>query len=186
MQKWEKQVRVQMEKLSGKFQNTIIVAHSMGTLFAIDMALAYPQLVRQLFLLAVPLKPRPTWRALIQALQVNFNRPDTGNAPLIAAKAAYSIAPDWRLWRYPTWAPRYLELLRKISETRKKLPLLSVPCCAVQSKNAELVSPKAFELLRRQPQIEAHFLQHSSHGYYAPTDKTFLLDLFTSKCQTVK
>lgn len=60
MIEWKQQVKNALEELSETNNKIIIVAHSMGTLFAIQEAIEKP--VEELFLLNVPLKVRVTLR----------------------------------------------------------------------------------------------------------------------------
>ncbi len=55
MEKWEEQVENAVEELARIHEEIYIVAHSMGTLFAIEQAIKSKK-VTKLFLLAVPLK----------------------------------------------------------------------------------------------------------------------------------
>ncbi len=56
MAQWKAQVIGEIQSLAQQYPRLIILAHSMGTLLAIDAALAFPRQVSLLFLLAVPLR----------------------------------------------------------------------------------------------------------------------------------
>ena len=56
MKKWKAQVSAKVQQLLAQYDELIIVAHSMGTLFCIDEALRLPQQVCGLFLMASPLR----------------------------------------------------------------------------------------------------------------------------------
>jgi len=78
MIEWKQQVKNALEELSETNNKIIIVAHSMGTLFAIQEAIEKP--VEELFLLNVPLKVRVTlrlfrtsWRVLQEILNLMIN-----------------------------------------------------------------------------------------------------------------
>lgn len=58
MVKWKAQVSAQLDEILRTHAQVLIVAHSMGTLFAIDEAMKRPDKVKGLLLLAVPLAPR--------------------------------------------------------------------------------------------------------------------------------
>lgn len=178
MKKWEKQISDIMKILSEKYENIIIVGHSMGTLLAIDSAIAYPEQVKALFLLAVPLKIHFKPAAIKNALKVAFNKVSDDDPCAIAAKKACSIEPDPCFWRYLGWILRYMELFAKIRKTRKIIPLISLPCLAYQSKNDELVSKKATSLLRKNPLISIDILSESSHYRYTLSDENKLKAAF--------
>ena len=55
--KWRKQVFSSFDQLTRNHEKIYIVGHSMGTLFALQLAAAYPAQIGGLFLLAVPMRP---------------------------------------------------------------------------------------------------------------------------------
>lgn len=58
MKKWKVQVKSELDELFKGHEKVIIVAHSMGTLLAIQEAIEHSDKIAKLFLLAVPLKPK--------------------------------------------------------------------------------------------------------------------------------
>ena len=107
MQKWEAQVRDAVNKLSATHSEIYIVAHSMGTLFAIDRAIEN-ETVKGLFLLAVPLKIAPKPRMVSNLCKVYFDKIRPDDAVALAAKRCYGIAQDKIPLHYFGWIPRYL------------------------------------------------------------------------------
>ena len=79
-----------------------------------------------------------------------------------------------RLWEYIGWIPRFGELLREISATRKLLPRLRVPTKTFLSAQDELVNPKAARYLEGHPYITNTLLPHSGHYAYSPEDTVLL------------
>ena len=57
MKKWKEQVWRIFEQLAEEHDRVIIAAHSMGTLFAMQLAILHPEKVPFLFLVAVPMRP---------------------------------------------------------------------------------------------------------------------------------
>ena len=72
MKKWEAQVASVVDELSLTHEKIYIVAHSLGTLFAIDQAIKNKK-VCKLFLLAVPLRLSIKPKMPINSLKVYFN-----------------------------------------------------------------------------------------------------------------
>ena len=177
MQKWERQVRDAVNELSLMHSEIYIVAHSMGTLFAIDRAIEN-EAVKGLFLLAVPLKIAPKVRMISNLCKVYFDKIKPDDVVALAAKRCYGIAQDKNPFHYVGWLPRYLELFAKAKETRRKMQLLQTPCVAYQSAKDELVSTASAKLLRQNEAISVVELKNSGHYYYAPDDLAFLLREF--------
>ena len=110
---WENEVSEKIKRLSAHYDNIVIVAHSLGTLLAINAAIHFPEKIKQLFLIAVPLKITVKPSAVWTSLKVAFGWVKPGNVIAMAAKTAYSIEPTKKLYEYLGWAPRFYELLRK-------------------------------------------------------------------------
>lgn len=177
MQKWEAQVRDAVDELTLSHTEVYIVAHSMGTLFAIDRAIENPK-VKGLFLLAVPLKIAPKPRMVANLCKVYFDKIKPDDVVALAAKRCYGIAQDKNPFHYFGWLPRYLELFAKAKEMRRKMQLLQTPCVIYKSAKDELVSHKSAQRLAKNEKISVVELKDSGHYYYAPTDFAFLLREF--------
>lgn len=178
MKKWETQVQNAVNELASTHEKIYIVAHSMGTLFAIEQAVKNEKIAK-LFLLAVPLKLFLKFKMLTSSLKVFFNhiRPDDLHA--LAAKNCYGIAQDRNPFHYIGWISRYLELFSKIRSVRKILPSLNVPCFAYQSRKDEMVSVKSAKILAQNPYINVTELENSGHNYYEKYDFEYLINEFT-------
>ena len=178
MQKWEAQVADVVENLCREYPNVLIIAHSMGTLFAIDAALQHPNTVKGIFLLSPPLRVGLKARLFSNALKVGlgFARPDDAGA--MAARHAYSMVPDRRIWKYLGWVPRYLELFRKIRSTRKILPQLKTPTKAFLCEDDEMVSLRSDRYLLSHPAVELTYLPTSTHFIYSENDAALLCTAF--------
>lgn len=181
MKKWEEQIDNITEYLFEKYEKIIIVGHSMGTLFAIDIASRYPKRVEKLFLLAVPLNVFVKPVVFKSSIKVAFDIVDDKDELAIAMKEKSGVEPEPNLFKYISWAPRFIELLLKIKDTDKILQDLKVPTIAIQSKNDELVTKKSFETLWLHPYIDAFMLKNSGHYYYSPEDLKIILKMFKDK-----
>lgn len=98
MTEWKQQVKNALEELSETNNKIIIVAHSMGTLFAIQEAIEKP--VDELFLLNVPLKVRVTFRLFRTSWRVFTGNIKPDDKWSLAAQKAYSIERDNHILRY--------------------------------------------------------------------------------------
>lgn len=169
MQIWKNQVAQQLKTILGSHEKVLIVAHSMGTLFAIQEALRYPDRILGLFLLQIPLVPHLPLRTCIGSLQVALGRVKPGSlAETMAQATALTATP--KLWQYLGWIPRYLELFREIVHTKQLLPKLTVPTRYYPSQRDELVSLRTTKRLKNHPYITTTLLSHSGHFAYDPED----------------
>lgn len=182
MSDWKKQVKLILSKLCDKYDNVIITAHSMGALFAIRAAVNNPK-VKALFLLAVPLKLLVKPIAIMTSLKVLFDKTDDNNPQVIAARKAYGIIPDKRLWKYVRWIPNYFSLFIEIRAIRKITMQIAVPCSIFQSRKDELVSGASIKYFDNIRQIECTVLNESSHFYYDEKDYSHLLYEFERFCE---
>ena len=177
MKKWEEQVTSIVEELSLTHEKIYIVAHSLGTLLAIEQAVKNKKICR-LFLLAVPLGLSVKIKMLINSLKVYFDKISSNDYQALAAKKCYGIAQDKNPFHYIGWIPRFLELFAKIRQTRKLIPLIRINCAVYQSCKDEMVSRRSIKYIRNNPYILVNELNKSGHYYYDKEDFDFLITEF--------
>ena len=174
---WETHVQRTVQELAAGHERIFLAAHSMGTLFAIEQAIREPK-VKGLFLLAVPLRLSLKLQLAENSAKVFFDRIAPEDAVAQAARDCYGIERDGNVLHYLGWIPRYLELFRKIRETRALLPRLNTPGLVFQSAQDEMVSPKALRELEAVKSLAVSVLPDSTHYYYAPEDRIRLEERF--------
>ncbi len=169
MDKWKAQVDRQLDDILLTHRQILIIAHSMGTLFAIRQAIRRPEPVAGLFLLNVPLAPMLRPRTAADCLRLALGRPGkSASAQAMAADSGVALTP--KLWKYIGWTPRFWELLEEVKATKKLLPQLHTPTLVFQSRHDELVHLSACKHLEGHPSITLARLEHSGHFAYAPED----------------
>lgn len=173
MKKWKTQVQARLDDLLSKYSKLFIVAHSMGTLFAIQAAIDHPDRIAGLFLLAVPTRPWVRFSTLCTSLEVAFGR---SSPKAVAMANASSIRQEPHLYKYIGWLPRMWELLLEIRRVRRLLPQLAVPTLTFQSQVDELVSARSAKDLEGHPSIKNTLLYSSGHFAYSPPDTALLQD----------
>lgn len=175
MHKWKQQVSECMQKLTKRYDRILIAAHSMGTLFAVQLGVQYCEKIQAMLLLNIPMRIHLTPFGAVCSLLIACGYTPKRHARIIAMKQAFSLSPDARLWRYLKWIPRYLELFREIRRTRPLLEKLNIPCDVFLSAKDELVSLRSLRILEKHPNLRVRVLRHSSHFYYSDTDRRYIL-----------
>ena len=183
MKKWRQQAETAFCKLAESHRRVIVVGHSMGTLFAMELAKCYPGKIPFLFLLASPVRVSVKPRAVKYLLQIAFDHKDDSDPILVSMRNACGIRQTKLLWEYVPWAPRMVELLQRCSQTSKLVGNIAVPCIALQSDHDEMVSHHADKLLEESGRVEVIHLRNSTHFYYAPEDAQIILDRFQKACE---
>lgn len=179
MQEWKAQVFARLEELLTSHEQVLIVAHSMGTLFAIQASLRYPGRIPALFLLGSPLRVFVRPKSALDAVKMSvFDWVDPKDLSAMDMRRGCSVEPDWRVWKYPFWIPRFLELFREIWETRKLLPRMTVPTQVFQSQKDELVHPSSYDDFLGYETISVTMLPDSGHFGYGEKDLELLKDRF--------
>ena len=171
MAKWKAQVAATLADLFARHEKAVIVAHSMGTLFAIQSAIDHPDKIPALFLLAVPTRPHVRLSTWVTCLRVAFGKRNRPADRALAGETALELTP--KLWKYIGWLPRMIELLKECNRVRKILPHLTTPTLAFQSQVDELVSIRACKDLIH-PHIQTVLLTDSGHFTYGPDDIALL------------
>ena len=177
MKKWKMQVGNIVNSLCDSFDNIIVVAHSMGTLFAIEESIKHPDKIKSLFLLSIPANIRLKLSSATNSLKLIFNV-KSNDPRQIAGKTTHSVTPSKKLWEYLGWIPRYLELFEEIKIAKTLIPAVSVKCRVYQSQKDEMVSMKSCDYIRANPEIKLSVLKNSSHFYYPPEDMSYLKSEF--------
>ena len=182
MAKWKAQVMDIFEMLCRAHEQVVLVGHSMGTLFAIQMALERPEKVPFLFLIACPLRVGVKPFGVVNLIKLSFGLLDESD-PIQSATARVSSITQTRCsWRYIGWLPRMAELIQEMHHTANLLEDLRVPCIAFQSKCDELVSCRSCRLLRKSGRVDVMGLGRSTHFYYDPKDIEAVRTAFIEAC----
>ncbi len=186
MKEWKHQTKSLIEYLEERYENIILVGHSMGTLFSIENAVARPEKIKALFLLCSPLKVLVHPRAAKYSLRIVFEKDDKGDPVQKSAGRWYSIKPDKRLWRYIPWIPKFTSLLGEIRKTRKLASRLTMPAYVFQSKHDSLVSKKSVKFFEGAEKTEIIHLCNSYHQYFTKEDYDIILMYFEKMLSLLK
>lgn len=178
--KWREQVFSAFEMLASTHEQIYLVGHSMGTLFALQLAAEHPQNVKKLFLLAVPMRPWLKPALIADLLLMVFGRLENAPPHRIALSRAAGIRTTWKLWEYIPWIPRFLDLFREISRTEGIISDVMAEALCWQSQKDELVLRRSEKILERNRNFRIMKLKNSSHFYYAPDDREQILGNFES------
>lgn len=170
MERWQGYAMEWFDRLCESHELVILVGHSMGTLFAIRMALKRPEKVPFLFLIEVPLRVGIKVWAVRNLLRFGFGCLDSRDPAQKALNHVCSVTPTKNLLRYIGWQPRMAELIRLMHDTDQLLPQLNVPAFAYQSRYDELVSERTTVLLKHAQTVQVRELVSSTHFYYSPKE----------------
>lgn len=176
LQAWRCHVRRAFCRLAKTHRRVYIAAHSMGTLFALELAVEFPGKIPGMVLLGVPLRPHLSPGAVNGSARLMLGRLRPGHRETAIA-AACGIETTLRLWEYIPWLPRYAELFAQIARTEKILPGLTVPTWVFQSKRDELVSNATWPVLEKYP-VKRELLENSGHFYYDKEETERVRDCF--------
>ncbi|MBQ7415505.1 MAG: alpha/beta fold hydrolase [Oscillospiraceae bacterium] len=171
MEKWKQQVMKIFDDLCQTHEQVIPVGHSMGSLFAVQMALRRPEKVPFIFLINCPLRVGVKPAGALNLIRLSYGLLDMEDPVQASTSKVTSIQQTWMSWRYIGWLPRVAELLQEMKFTSGLFQYLTVPCIAFQSKGDELVSCRSCDILRRSGNVEIHGLRNSTHFYYAPREQ---------------
>lgn len=172
MKKWQCQTGKVVDNILSKYSKLVIVAHSMGTFFAMNAAIKYPDRVKGIFLLGSPLKIGVRIDAVSNTLKAFFNKIEKDDYIAEAYKNSHSVTLDKRVWLYAGWIPRYLELFKESYLSREKIKNVNVPCFFFQSANDELVSMKSIKYIPHKDNISTKIMKTSRHFMYSDEDLT--------------
>ncbi len=184
MAQWKQQTAEWVARLHQRYEKIVIAAHSMGTLLSMEAALQHPERICGLFWLNAPLRVWVRPRAVGSAFRVIFNRIPPGDNAARAMQRAYGVRPDACVFKYLRWVPNYLALFRLIHQSRRRCRQVRVPCLCFQSGRDELVARSGAKYLADNPCIAVHWLERSSHFWYADKEKAGLCERFAAFCRS--
>lgn len=185
MKRWKAQVNVRLEELLATHEQVVIAAHSMGTLFAFQAALRYPDRIPHLFLQGTPLRVFVTPATAVNSVLLTFGYVNPRDRSAVDMQRELSVKPDPWLHKYIFWIPRFLELFAEIWKTRQLLPQVTVPTQVFQSKHDELVHFSSRHDLAGYPAITCTPLYDSGHFGYGEKDLDLLKDRFQDTLRQV-
>lgn len=183
MEQWKRRAWQAFEDLAATHEKVILVGHSMGTLFSIQLAAQYPDKIPFVFLLGVPLRVWLRLFGIRNFIRFGFDRLDQTDPVQKALRLASGITPTKKLWRYLPWIPRMLELFDQMRRTEKLLSALAVPAFSFQSKYDELVSSCTGKILNECGKVQVVTLPKSTHFYYHPDDAQTVRKEFLDRCE---
>ncbi|NMA24689.1 MAG: alpha/beta hydrolase [Clostridiales bacterium] len=174
MAEWQAYVDERILKLQDEYQNIILAAHSMGCLLSVQAALRYPEKIRGLFLMAMPLVIRVrspyVGGRMISAFQKN------ASAEISAALTESNSVRTGGIASCLGALPRFAELYFKCRKTRELVSKLKLPMIVVNSEYDETVSHKSLRYVDKMPNVRILTARASGHFYYPKETKELLSD----------
>ena len=154
-------------ELKEKGQKVFYVGHSMGCLFGLRESLN--GLIDSLFLLNVPMKPKLGFMTIKECLKCAFGKPENYDfmTPIFLENCSISMSKN--PFVYLGWIPRFLDLFKEISLTKKILPSVTTENICYHSEKDELVRKSSLKVLKKGPQLDVEVLPGAGH-YYLPED----------------
>lgn len=179
MRQWKDAVWKVFDQLADTHERIVIVGHSMGTLFALQLAADFPDKVAQLFLLAAPIRPWVSWQGMVCCIRASFGRIREDRPSQQAILRAGGTTLTKQLWRYIPWVPHMIALLLEARKTEKCLPRLETEAWVYQSRRDEMVSLRSGKIMANYKPITLTTLPDSTHFYYPPEDMKIVCTAFT-------
>lgn len=183
---WLAYVYDQIGVLSKRYVNILLVGHSMGGLLAIHTALKYPESVKRLFCIALPLHLKLSLRSIRMSLVFMLRRADkSSNRFIQAALAACSVTPD-SVREYIRWLPNFIGLSSLTKKTRAALGTLQTKIVICFCAKDESVAYKSIRTARKgltQCVYELCVLPHAGHFLFSDSDTALLHQRFSAFLQ---
>ena len=185
MQQWKDYVWNTFDDLSKTHRRVILAGHSMGTLFALQLAIEKGEKIPFLFLLAAPICPQVSFVAVRHSTGLVFSRKPGRNEVQDAMLDAGSVTLTKKVWKYLPWILNLLALLSEARKTKKMLPQLRTKAIVFQSRKDELVARRSAKYLQKSPSVHLIELKQSTHFYYHDDDTLLVQQAFVAACKEV-
>lgn len=186
MQQWKEYVWKTFDALAQTHRHIILAGHSMGTLFAVQLAIEKGDRIPFLFLIASPICPQVSIAAVTHSIGLIFPH-SHGNVQRRDAMAACgSVTLTKKMWKYLPWIPNLWNLLSEARKTKNRLPQLRTRTIVFQSRHDELVARRSSKFLRKCSCVQLHELEHSTHFDYSPEDTELVQQAFLDALRQVR
>lgn len=185
MEDWKRYVWQIFDHLAMTHKKVVLAGHSMGTLFALQLAVEKGDRIPFLFLIAVPICPRVSVAAVRNSVGLIF--PHQHGDPRIrrAMSVSGSVKLTKKLWKYIPWIPNFMDLLSESRLTKQMLPYLQTKTIVFQSQYDELVSHRSEMFLNQCPCVQLSVLVDSTHFYYTGAEIRLVQQAFIQACEEV-
>lgn len=170
MRQWREHVHAAFDRLAQTHEQVILVGHSMGTLFSVELALTRPEKVASLLLIEVPLRVGIKIFGVRNLLRWSRGKTDQADPIQASMTQAVGIKPAPMLGTYLSMIPRFWELLCLMHRTARRVKQLRQKTIAWQSPIDELVSNRSAKILKRSGRVQVRSFQHSTHLYFHPQE----------------
>lgn len=186
MEQWKDYVWKTFDGLAQTHRRVILAGHSMGTLFALQLAMEAGEKIPFLFLIASPICPQVSFSAVIHALGLIFPHSQGDSKIRAAMSACGSVTLTKKLWKYLPWIPNLWNLMLEARKTKKSLPQLRIKTLVFQSRHDELVARRSAKYLKPCACVQLYELQQSTHFYYSPEDTRLVRQTFADVIREVQ
>lgn len=166
MKQWRDQFHEELIRLRSTHDRLFVVAHSMGSLFAIRESLDTK--IDAMFLLGVPMWARISKRLFKTVYKVGFDKVKPSDEWTKAAQQLYGVDVDINVFKYLRWPARYVELFAEIRRTRPLVEKITAPTYVYISTKDEMASPKSAGFIRENggENVKVTELVDSGHLYF--------------------
>lgn len=178
--KWRNGLECDIKKCIDKYENIILVGHSMGVLLSMDYYLKNKENIKAIVAIATPLNIRVKFNIMRSSVKIAFNLIKEDDVLTNHAQNAFSIS-DTSLLTYPRWIPRYLDLFKITGNIRRNINDIDLPMLIFHCMNDELVSnksintyEKSFKYNNKDGNKKIIKLMNSGHFYYDESDLKIL------------
>lgn len=179
MKQWKKAAWDAFDQLTKTHKHVVVVGHSMGTLFALQLAIEFPEKVAFLFLIAAPIRPWVSINGMVCCLRSAFDCAREDHPAEMAILQAGGTRLTKKLWCYIPWIPHMLALLYEARVTEGLLPQLNTKTIVYQSRRDEMVALRSGKILQGISCVSLTTLDCSTHFYYPAEEMKIVCSAFT-------
>ena len=183
MTQWKQEVWRVFLQLAEQHEQVAVVGHSMGTLFALQLSMDFPEKIPFLFLIACPIRPWVGLQGFNCCVRASFGITREDHPAEMAITKAGGTTLTKKLWKYIPWIPNMIALLAEANKTEKMLSNLQTKAVVFQSRRDEMVSSRSGKILAKYSVVDLTTLEGATHFYYPDPDQARVCAAFTEMCE---
>jgi esterase/lipase len=176
---WDSSVCEYLDKIRLRYDNIILVTHSMGGLIAINHLVENCDKVKHIIALALPVNIMPRPRLFKSCLLYTFTNSSADK--YVAAMRKQAGIGGITFYNSPLLIPKAIAFFRLSNLTKIKISKLTVPITVINSSDDELVSSRSlWHINRIKDNLNLIELKNSGHFWFDEEERCIMQETLLS------
>ena len=167
---WSTSVEEYIDKMRLKYDNIVLITHSMGGLISVNHAVDNCDKIRHIIAIALPVNIMPRLRLVKACLIYTFSKSSADK--YVAAMRKQAGTHKITFYNSPLLLPKAIAFFRLSNLTKLKIHKLTVPITVINSSDDEMVGRRSLWHIKRiKENLNLIELKHSGHFWFEDNER---------------